>query len=162
CRISARESFAGSGDANCRAAEPQRYADRPSDRIREVRMRTGRLVPVFIVGVALGVGTIIAVAQSQTAPLFVLTQHNDNNRSGANLQESILTVKILQSGLFGLLFSWPVDGQVYGQPLYLGGVQTAGGLRNVVFIVTEHNSVYAFDGDRSDGPIWQTNLGASI
>jgi uncharacterized protein (TIGR03437 family) len=93
----------------------------------------------------------------------VLTYHNDLSRTGQNLNETILTPARLKSGEFGPLFTNPVDGQVYGQPLYMWGLNVAGkGLHNVVFIVTEHDSVYAFDADSNTGsnsaPLWQVSF----
>src|SRR5438105_7124916 len=54
------------------------------------------------------------------APVSVLTQRNDNGRTGTNLQETALNVDNVSSGNFGLLFSLgPLDGLVYAQPLYV-------------------------------------------
>jgi hypothetical protein len=96
----------------------------------------------------------------QNAGVNVLTQHNDVSRTGSNLQETSLTPATVSSGQFGLLFSLPVDGQVYAQPLYVSSVEIAGGVYNVLYVATEHNSVYAFDADgSSEEPLWQVNLG---
>jgi outer membrane protein assembly factor BamB len=90
----------------------------------------------------------------------VLTQHSDLARTGANLQEITLTPATVASGQFGLLFSLPVDGQVYAQPLYVSNLAMADGVHNVLYVATEHNSVYAFDADGSSAsPLWQVNLG---
>jgi uncharacterized protein (TIGR03437 family) len=89
----------------------------------------------------------------------VLTYHNDLSRTGQNLNETILTPARLEAGEFGPLFSNPVDGQVYGQPLYVWGLNVAGkGLHNVLFVVTEHDSVYAFDADQNSAPLWQVSF----
>ena len=89
----------------------------------------------------------------------VLTYHNDNARTGQNLQETILTPANVRSATFGKLFSFPVDGFVYAQPLYVSDVLIAGQLRNVVFVATEHNSVYAFDADSSSStPLWHRSF----
>ncbi len=89
----------------------------------------------------------------------VLTQHNDLARTGANLAETILTPANVNPANFGPLFSDPVDGEVYAQPLYMENLNIAGGTHNVVFVCTESNSVYAFDADTAGITYWQVNLG---
>jgi hypothetical protein len=92
--------------------------------------------------------------------VHVLTQHNDVARTGANLKEKLLSPSTVSAASFGKIFSRDVDGQVYAQPLYVGGVM---GGKNVVYVATEHNSVYAFDADGgAPAPLWQVNLGASV
>ena len=81
------------------------------------------------------------------AQVSVTTYHNDNARTGQNTQETILTPANVNSRQFGMLFTVPVDGVVYAQPLYLAGVTIAGGTHNVAYVATEHDSVYAIDAD---------------
>jgi Immunoglobulin domain/Immunoglobulin I-set domain len=78
----------------------------------------------------------------------VTTYHYDNLRTGQNTHETVLTHANVNSSTFGLLGSFPVDGHVDAQPLYLSAVAIPGqGTKNVLYVVTEHDSVYAFDAD---------------
>lgn len=100
------------------------------------------------------------------AQVNVITYHNDLSRTGQNLSETILTPANVTPVKFGQLFQYPVDGDVYAQPLYLSGVSIPGqGVHNVLFICTAHNSVYAFDADSNTGTnaglLWHVNLGPS-
>ena len=99
---------------------------------------------------------------SGSSPVSILTQHNDNGRSGANLNESVLTAANVNVNQFGKLFIRPVDGHIYAQPLYVPGLTIPGkGMHNVVFVATMHNSLYAFDADNpaASAPLWQVSLG---
>jgi hypothetical protein len=86
----------------------------------------------------------------------ILTYHNDVQRSGQNLTETILTPANVMPSTFGKVFSFKTVGNVYAQPLYLPNVSIAGtGTHNVVFVATENDSVYAFDADgKSTTPLW--------
>src|SRR3954466_15394323 len=75
----------------------------------------------------------------------VLTQHNDNNRSGWNANESALTTANVNPGKFGEVFTVPVDDQIYAQPLVVGHVLIGDSYHNVVIVATVRNTVYAFD-----------------
>jgi hypothetical protein len=81
------------------------------------------------------------------AQVSVTTYHNDNSRTGQNALETIQTPSNVNSQQFGKLFSVTVDGDVYAQPLYLAGLTIAGGTHNVVYVATEHDSLYAIDAD---------------
>lgn len=77
----------------------------------------------------------------------VLTYHNDAARTGGNLNEKILTPSNVNFNSFGKLAFLYVDGLVDAEPLYVSNLTVAGSPHNVVFVVTEHDSAYAFDAD---------------
>jgi uncharacterized protein (TIGR03437 family) len=95
----------------------------------------------------------------------VLAANYDNERTNLNLNERLLKPSNVNVLAFGKIGSFPVDGQIYAQALYVAGVQIPGqGHRNVVYTVTMHNSVYAIDADAPGfiAPLWQVNLGPSV
>ncbi|MBV9574237.1 MAG: hypothetical protein JOY93_09295, partial [Acidobacteriales bacterium] len=86
------------------------------------------------------------------------TYHNDQARTGLNPNETILTPNNVKVGYFGRLFTIPVDGKVDAQPLYASAVAIpGGGVHNILIVVTEHDSAYAFDAD-TGSVIWQTSV----
>ncbi len=88
----------------------------------------------------------------------VLTWHNDNARTGQNLQETTLTPANVNAASFQKLFVINVDGKVDAQPLYVPGLSIPGsGVHNVLYVVTEHDSAYAFDAD-SGSQLWHVSL----
>jgi hypothetical protein len=105
-------------------------------------------------------GVLLGLAATARAQGFqgVLTFHNDNARTGQNVAETALTPANVNSSDFGKLFGCKVDGYVYAQPLYVPGVRIGGTrARNVIYIATEHDTVYAFDADRKRHcrPLWK-------
>lgn len=98
----------------------------------------------------------------------VITQHNDNNRSGANLAEQVLRPSNLHAPAFGFLYSRNVEGDTVSQPLYVHGVRTSSGVKNLIIVTTSLNNIYAFDASNRDpnagsaATIWQRNLCSSV
>ncbi len=103
-------------------------------------------------------GVFLAFAPAAPAQESVTTYHNDPYRTGLNPHETILKPSNVKSASFGKLFTQPVDGQVYTQPLYVPHLSVAGGVHNVVFVATEHDSVYAFDADAYQAPLWHVSF----
>lgn len=87
----------------------------------------------------------------------VLTYHNDNARTGQQLNETILTPGNVNAGTFGKLFVISVDGKVDAEPLYAAGISIGGSTHNVLIVVTEHDSVYALDAD-SGSSLWHDSM----
>jgi hypothetical protein len=93
--------------------------------------------------------------QSASVPVVVsgysgtLTYHNDNLRTGENSSENALTTGNVNPTQFGKLFSYPVDGQIYGEPLWVPNLSINGVSHNVIFVATQNDSVYAFDADNA-------------
>ena len=119
-----------------------------------------------ILSVVLCLGSLGLPARARAVDqVSVLTQHNNTDRTGVNPNETILNTGNVNVNSFGLLFTLPVDGQIYAQPLYVPNLTIAGGVHNVVFVATMHNDVYAFDADTPGPPLWQTtptHMGAPI
>ncbi|MBA2392996.1 MAG: hypothetical protein H0V70_09660 [Ktedonobacteraceae bacterium] len=88
----------------------------------------------------------VTAAPATTA---VTTYHNDNLRTGQDTHETMLTTSNVNSSQFGKRVTYPVDGQVYAQPLYLSNVSLHGTTHNVVYVATKSDSVYAFDADQT-------------
>ena len=113
---------------------------------------------------------LVVLALCVTHSLFavpVVTYHNNNARTGANTNETLLTPANVNTNSFGLLRKYEVDGYVYAQPLYIPGLFIPGhGTHNAVFVATENNSVYAFDADSNTGAdgglLWHASLGDGI
>jgi len=104
----------------------------------------------------------LTVSTGQVASTVdVITYHYDNSRSGQNLSETALTPANVNSTKFGKLGEFVVDGKVDAQPLYLSQVTIGGQKKNVLYVATEHGSVYAFDADSINGTastvLWKTS-----
>jgi hypothetical protein len=100
----------------------------------------------------------VTIQNSTSGSLNYTTWKNDNLRTGQQLGETVLTPSNVNSTHFGIKFSESVDGYVFAQPLYLSKLSIAGGTHNVVFVATEHDSVYAFDADTGGAALWFKNL----
>jgi hypothetical protein len=113
------------------------------------------------VNVATSDGTKSATATAYiSTSAGVFTHHNDNARTGQNLNETVLSPSNVTATSFGKLASYSIDGIAHASPLYVAGVNIPGvGLRNVVYVATEHDSVYAFDADGpTTTPLWHVTF----
>jgi hypothetical protein len=125
-------------------------------------MKISKIAMVFRIAMILQATTQASWAVSVT------TWHNDLARTGVNAAETTLTTSNVNTGTFGKLYSLPVDGQIYAQPLYVPNVTISGsalhnGVHNVLYVATENNSLYAFDADSSTPEVlWQVNFGAPV
>ncbi len=101
--------------------------------------------PVFMLA-------IILFATPVWPDIDVVQSRYDLYRTGANTQETILNTSNVNARNFGLLFSYPVDGNIYAQPLYVSKLNVPGkGLRNLIYVATMKNVIYAFDADSAVG-----------
>lgn len=117
----------------------------------------------FIRGL-LCLAVLISAFKAGAGQVNITTQHVDNGRTGANLNETTLHTSNVNQATFGKIFSLKVNGQVYGQPLYVSALDMGAlGVHNVVFVCTENNWVYAYDADNPGSglgtKLWEVNLG---
>ncbi len=124
---------------------------------------------VFIVGMAIIIVVVAVLGGiymfrpsggiSGIDPTAVLGYKGDNSRNGAFTHETTLNTNNVNPFQFGKLASLPIDGKAYAQPLFMPNVQTPSGKMNLVFVATEHDSVYAFNADTlSPTPVWHTSF----
>jgi outer membrane protein assembly factor BamB len=127
---------------------PDRSARRPSSGLRDT-YGNGVLPNLVATGFLILCSAVPGMAQCKqnSDDVCVSTQHNTIYRTGAYLKEHQLTAASVRSIRFGKLFEFDVDGDIYGQPLYLPKGSLPGQDRNVVYVATMHNMVYAFDAD---------------
>jgi len=110
-----------------------------------------------LIGATLAFGVATRVVTSSVAS-DVVTYHNDNARTGQNLNETLLTPATVSASTFGKTGLFAVDGKVDAQPLFLSGVAIPGlGTHDVLYVVTEHDSVYALDA-ASGGVLWRVSM----
>jgi hypothetical protein len=97
-------------------------------------------------------------------PADVLTNRYSNSRTGVTSDETQLTKERVATATFGKLFSRTVDGDLYAQPLIVSNLEMGGVRRNVVYLATSRNCVYAYDADDPMAylPLWMANLGPPV
>jgi outer membrane protein assembly factor BamB len=141
--------------------QPAHIMHIPISRFRSFKLAAGTLLAV-IIGIYLlscsgpGGASLRQIPSVPTANNSVLTYHNDNARTGQNLNETILTTNNVNRSSFGKLFAILADGKVDAQPLYLPNLSISGKEQNLLFVATEHGSVYAFNADTGT-QIWHVS-----
>ncbi len=131
---------------------------------RSLRIPAVAVVLVVIITLALSMssflGRTFTTSHAAGANTSVTTFHNDNLRTGQNTSETLLNTSNVNANTFGKRVAYPVDGQIYAQPLVVPNVTVNGATHNVVFVATENDSVYAFDSDASSAiaPLWKTSF----
>ena len=115
---------------------------------------------LFVTGALIAVNLTPQAAHAAAASTAVTTYRNDNGRTGQYPNETVLNTSNVNQSQFGKRVSYPVDGQVYAQPLYVPNLSIGGSVHNVVFAATENDTVYAFDADATSAgaPLWKTSL----
>jgi hypothetical protein len=117
--------------------------------------------PAYWVVYLAGFTGLVSYVQGPPSAPSITTQRYDNARSGQNLSEGVLSTSNVSPATFGKLFTRPVDDEIHAQPLYVPGVAIPGaGMRNVLYVATASNPVYAFDADdpAATAPLWRVNL----
>src|SRR5215471_13111877 len=158
------KTFSTSGDRNSPLpfVHPVLYCARSFQIKRGCEMKRVDLT----IQVSIALAMMATAVPSVWSLANVLTHHNDNRRTGANLLETQLTV-VNVFHKFGKLWTLFVDGQIVAQPLYVSGLKVNGmGTFNAVIVATMHNTIYAYDADKKptmpqsqDALIWAQWLG---
>jgi hypothetical protein len=130
-------------------------------RLRRDHEMSKSLTVAAVLAAALIVGRGARLTLVAAGGIDVLTHHNDAARTGQNVNETILTPVNVNMTSFGRVGFFSVDGRVDAQPLFLSSVVIPGqGTHNVLYVATEHDSVYAFDGN-SGAVLWRVSLGST-
>src|SRR5712664_3903254 len=131
-------------------------------RIEGKRSRWCAPQPISSLWICVLAAVLLTAAIPAAAQVNVTTNRYNNQRTGVNNSETILTPANVNQTSFGKLFSQSVDGYIFAQPLYVSNVTIGGAVHNVVYVATEHGSVYAFDADSNTGgnaqPLWRTSF----
>lgn len=125
--------------------------------MKGARMRSDRVAKVSALAIKMLAVVGLAVLPQAFAQVNVLTNKMDNSRTGQNISETLLTTSNVNSNMFGKQFAFNVDGYVQAQPLYMSALTVNGAAHNVVFVATQHDSVYAIDAD-SGVQLWRTSF----
>jgi len=115
---------------------------------------------LLVMATLIGFAATAPAASAASAATAVTTFKNDNQRDGQFAGETVLNESNVNVTQFGKRVQYSVDGQVYAEPLFLPSLSIGGGTRNVVFVATENDSVYAFDADATSAiaPLWKVSL----
>ncbi len=116
---------------------------------------------LFFVRACLCLGLLLCFSVAAVAQVNVYTRSYDTSRTGANLQETVLSPANVNATNFGKLYTFHTDGEIYAQPLYVSKLAIAGGTHNVVFVASMLNTVYALDAD-TGAQLWSQNFGTPI
>jgi len=115
-------------------------------------------IPIISRNAVLLVLATLLMSLPSSAQTSILTQHYNTARTGQNTAETVLNPTNVNSTTFGKLFSLTVDGYVYAQPLYVAALAIPGnGTHNVLYVATEHDSLYAFDAD-TGSQLWMVSF----
>ncbi len=124
---------------------------RPAGNSRSSAAFARKLCPTLLV-------VCVALLSSSFAQQPIPTSRGDNARAGGNINETLLTPSNVNSNSFGRQFSFPVDYVVMAQPLYMPNVDIPGqGTHNVIYVVTQADSVYAIDADTGT-QLWYASM----